>query len=100
MSLPVVLRALADRDLQDARDGYEARHVGLGIKFARRALDTLTAIGQFPELFGVVGHGVRAATIRRFPHVIYYRVLADRVEVLAVLHGSQDATAWQARVTP
>ena len=99
MSRPVVLRGLAERDVQDARDWYESKQVGLGVKFTRRLSDTVAVIGKMPELFGVIGPGVRAATIRRFPHIIYYSVYPDRVEVLAVLHGSQDASAWQSRVT-
>lgn len=86
--------------MQDARDWYERRQAGLGAKFARRTADTIDAVGRLPELFGVVWQDVRAATIRRFPHVIYYRVYPDRVEVLAVLHGSQDASVWQSRDTP
>lgn len=100
MSLPVVLRRAADRDVQDARDWYEGQQPGLGRRFASRVADVLDLLGRMPELFGEVGYGVRAATVRRFPHVIYYRVHADRIEVIAVLHGHQDPSAWQSRVTP
>jgi hypothetical protein len=40
---------------------------------------------------------VRAVRLRRFPFVVYYVVLADRAEVLAVMHGSRDESAWQSR---
>jgi len=50
-----------------------------------------------PEMYGVVWQNVRAARLRQFTYVVYYRVHDDRVEVLAVMHGSRDASAWQAR---
>jgi hypothetical protein len=50
-----------------------------------------------PEMYGVVWRNVRAARLRQFPFVVYYRVHDDRVEVLAVMRGSRDASAWQGR---
>jgi len=58
----------------------------------------LILIGDQPELYGVVWRNVRAARLRRFAFVAYYRALNDRVEVLAVMHGSRDASGWQIRV--
>jgi len=51
-----------------------------------------------PEMYSVVWQNVRAARLRRFTYVVYYRVHDDRIEVLAVMHGSRDASAWQSRV--
>jgi plasmid stabilization system protein ParE len=48
-------------------------------------------------MYGVVWRNVRAARLRKFTYVVYYRVHDDRVEVLAVMHGSRDASAWQPR---
>jgi hypothetical protein len=50
-----------------------------------------------PEMFGVVWQDVRAARLKKFPFMVYYVVFADRVEVLAVMHGARDASVWQAR---
>ena len=38
-----------------------------------------------------------AEEVRQFPFVVYYRVRDDRIEVLAVMHGGRDPSAWQAR---
>jgi plasmid stabilization system protein ParE len=45
----------------------------------------------------VVWRNVRAARLRRFSYVVYYRIHADRVEVLAVMHGSRHGSSWWAR---
>ena len=60
--------------------------------------DALARIEAMPEMYGVVWQDVRAARLRRFRYLVYYVVLADRVEVLAVMHGARDAPSWQSRV--
>lgn len=64
---------------------------------ATQAAAALDGISQFPELYALLWQDVRAAPIRRHPYVIYYRVLADRVEVFAVLHARRDPSEWQSR---
>ena|SRR5438105_2279967 len=97
MSLPVALRPEARRDAQEARDYLETQRSGLGQAFLDRLNETLARIGDMPELYGVIWRNVRAARLRKFTYVVYYRVHRDHVEVLAVMHGSRDAPAWQAR---
>lgn len=97
MSLPVVLRPEAIRDAEEARDYLEGRRVGLGQAFVDRLNEAVAQVGDMPELYGIVWRNVRAARLRQFTYVMYYRVHDDRIEVLAVMHGSRDASAWQAR---
>ena len=97
MSLPVVLRPEASQDAQEARDYLEGQQAGLGQAFLDRLNETLAGIGAMPEMYAIVWRNVRAARLRRFTYVVYYRVHADRVEVLAVMHGSRRASAWRTR---
>lgn len=97
MRRPVILRPEAEVDVRTARDELEAARVGLGKQFTTRVREVLSRLEAMPELYGEVWRDVRAARLRQFRHVIYYVVLADRVEVLAVIHGSRDATTWQSR---
>ena len=98
MSLPVVLRPLADADVRQLHAELEAQALGLGDKFLDRLQEALDRIEAMPEMYAEVWSMVRAARLRRFRHVIYYVVLVDRVEVIAVMHGSRDSSAWQSRV--
>jgi plasmid stabilization system protein ParE len=93
--LPVVLRPEASRDAEQARDHLEAQRAGWGQAFLDRLNEALARIGAMPEMYAVVWRNVRAARLRQFTYV--YRVHDDRVEVLTVMHGSRDASAWQAR---
>jgi len=97
VTLPVVLRPEASRDAEEARDYLEAQRAGRGQAFLDRLKDSLARIGAMSEMYGVVWRNVRAARLRQFTYVVYYRVHDDRVEVLAVMHGSRDASVWQAR---
>jgi plasmid stabilization system protein ParE len=97
VSLPVVLRPEASRDAGEAQDYFDAQQAGRGQAFLDRLNEVLARIGALPEMYGIVWQNVRAARLRRFAYVVYYRVHDDRVEVLAVMQGSRDASAWQGR---
>lgn len=97
MSLPVILRPAAETEIEEAHDELEQIQPGLGKRFVARVRDALARIEAMPEMYGAVWQDVRAARLRRFRYLVYYVVLADRVEVLAVMHGSRDAPAWQSR---
>lgn len=97
MSLPIVLRPEAQTDLLEARDWYEQQGPGLGDGFAEAVDEMFARIEEMPELYAVMLRDVRRGKLRRFPYVVYYRVLTDRIEVIAVLHGSRDPKVWQDR---
>lgn len=97
MSLPITLRPQAQDDLLEARDWYERKSVGLGDDFAAKVEELLSRIQLMPELYAATYRNVRQAKLRRFPYVLYYRVLTDGIEVLAVLHGGRDPRIWRSR---
>ena len=97
MSLPVILRHEAEVDVQEARDQLESVRVGLGTQVLARLREVLARIEKMPELHGKVWQDVRAARLKQFRYIVYFIVLADRVEVLAVLHSARDPSAWQSR---
>ena len=97
MSLPVILRHEAEVDVQEARDQLSAVRAGLGTQVLARVREVLTRIEKMPELYGKVWQDVRAARLKQFRYIVYFIVLADRVEVLAVLHGARDPSSWQSR---
>lgn len=97
MSVPVILRPAAQADVQDIQDAFDARSTTQGDHFTSRLRQTLDTLRDFPELFGFIWQDVRAAPIKKFKHQVIYVAFPDRVEVLAVRHGSRGSTAWQAR---
>ena len=94
----MILRPEAVDDVTAARDWYEQQREGLGEEFVESVDFVLARLAATPEMHQVVFQDARRAKLRRFPYVVYYRVLSDRVEVLAVMHGRRDPGAWQSRV--
>lgn len=98
MTLPVILRAEAEADLAEVRDWYEEKLVGLGDEFVSEAERFFARIASFPELYAIVIRNARRGKLRRFPYVVYYRVLTDKIEIFAVLRGSRDSKTWRSRL--
>lgn len=98
MSLPVIMRPLAEADVVEIFADLESIRPGLGKRFLANLREVLERIEWIPEMFGVVAQDVRAVKLQKFRYVVYYVVLAERVEILAVLHGSRHESAWKSRV--
>ena len=94
MTLPLFLRPEAQDDVLAARDWYSQRREGLGEGFVVALDELLDQIAEAPQMHEVVVGEVRRGMIRRFPYVVYYRPLLDRIEILAVLHGSRNPRTW------
>jgi len=59
-----------------------------------RILDTFDRLAEFPQLGRVHTQYVariRSFAVRSYPYIIYYRAHEDRIEIVHVLHGRQDA---------
>jgi toxin ParE1/3/4 len=95
MSVPVVLRPEATKDTEEAIGYFDALRPGLGQTFLIQVQEVLLRVSGMPKVHGVVWRNVRAARLRRFTYVVYYRVHEDRVEVLAVIQGNRDTAVWR-----
>lgn len=97
MSLPAVLTAAAEADLEEAAQWYEQRSAGLGANLVARVHDTLARVESNPELYPEVLTGVRRAPVRKFPYGVFYRILPDSVQVFGVFHDRRNPSIWQSR---
>ena len=97
MSWPITYLPDARDDVARSYAAYEQRRVGLGEQFLDLSRQRVEVICSNPEIYAVVRGNVRAAALRQFPYVVYYRFENDRVFVLAVLHGHRDPETWHNR---
>jgi plasmid stabilization system protein ParE len=84
-------------DIDSAFGYYQREQAGLEIRFTAAVRDQITRIQNGPEIYGFVHGDIRAACMRRFPYVVYYRIDPDQVIVVAVQHGSREWSHWLSR---
>jgi plasmid stabilization system protein ParE len=98
MSFPLVFHPDVQDEVDEAYDWYERQRVGLGADFLQALDDVFHRLSLTPQVHAVIYQNVRCALPRRFPYGVYYRLLAGRVEVIAVQHTRRDPISWQSRV--
>ena len=98
MTKPIIVAPEATADVREVYTDLQATRAGLGDRFTAQLAEVLGRIEATPELYGVLWQDVRVARLRRLRYLVYYVVHPDRVDVLAVLHGSRDDSTWQSRV--
>jgi toxin ParE1/3/4 len=97
VSIPLDFHPAVRNEIAKAHDWYEQRRPGLGSDFmaeVRRAFSEITAD---PMRYGFANANVRECPLSRFPFVVYYRVLTDRIRILSVFHMSRNPSKWQGR---
>lgn len=89
--LPVIRTEQAELDLAECLD-YLEQHSPLAAERLATALDERCALlGQFPQLGRAreeLAAGLRSVVVERY--VVFYRVTANAVEIIRILHGSRD----------
>lgn len=87
-------------DIETAGVWYEERQTGLGTGFSRevrRAINTLPA-NPLKYRLRDRRRGVRWFLPLRFPYRILYRVQADLITVVAVIHAARHDREWRRRL--
>jgi plasmid stabilization system protein ParE len=97
VTLPLDFHPAVRDEIDDAHDWYEQRQLGLGRDFLDEVQRVLAAITANPARYGFADADIREGLLTRFPYAVYYRVLTDRIRVLAVYHTSRDPSGWQSR---
>ena len=100
-SKPVVPRASAVRDVDEALDHYmntgEA-HAALGfideLERAYRHIAQYPASGSSRYASELDVPGLRSWPLRRYPYVVFYRAQGGHIDVWRVLHGRREIAAW------
>ena len=76
---------------------YERRRAGLGFDFLAEVERSIARMREYPE----AGRPVRAATrrrlLRRFPYGLLYRLDADEIVIVAVMHLRRRPGYWRNR---
>lgn len=98
---PIVPRALARQDVDEAIDHYlteAGERVALGfidaVERAYRHIAAQPATGSPRYAHELNLPGLRSWPLSRYPYLIFYVEREDHVDVWRVLHGERDFPAW------
>lgn len=95
MSLDYRISPEARDDIDDAYAWYERFEAGHGDRFLTELYETLTAVRANPDVYSLVSPSVRAAQFPTMRYILYSYVVAQCVQVVAVLHASANPRRWQ-----
>jgi len=98
--LPAQFRSKAAEDVDDAVHYYVAEaEADVARRFVDELERTIRQLELHPELgslrfaFELDLPGVRSFRVDGFPHLIFYLIRTDHLDVLRVLHASRDVPA-------
>jgi plasmid stabilization system protein ParE len=90
MNFGLTLKEEAQQEIIEAYRWYDNKQSGLGDVFLDEIEKYLNIISKNPSLFSVRHNNKRAAVLRRFPYLIAYEQVGDRVIVYAVFNTNQN----------
>ena len=95
--VPVVFHPDAVDEAQAARQWYAERSQSAAGSFLAELDQGIEAIALAPERWPVFVHGTRRYLFHRFPFQLIYRVMNNRIEVVAIAHGRRRPGYWKTR---
>jgi plasmid stabilization system protein ParE len=88
----VLIRPVAETDLNNARNWYNDQRPGLGDEFLVSIAEAFSRLEEHPERYHVYYNGFRRILTVRFPYKVFYRIEGDMVIIFRVLHRARDHT--------
>lgn len=90
-----IFNRLAERELHEAADYYDARSEDLGTEFLDEVWNALSLLTRYPHLAPQIHGPVHRFVLPRFPYSVLYRPLpGGDIRVLAIAHHKQRPTFW------
>lgn len=76
---------------------YEQRRAGLGFDFLAEVERSIARMREYPEAGRPIRGGTRRRLLRRFPYGLLYRLDADEIVIVAVMHLRRRPDYWRNR---
>ncbi len=86
-------------DLKEGKTFYRHRSPMAAVAFAHEIDAAMSRIIEAPLRFREGEHGTREFVLPwRFPYTVIYRIIGDRVVVIAFAHQSKEPEYWRHRI--
>jgi plasmid stabilization system protein ParE len=97
----VIFHRLALREYRTAILHYRTRSWQAASRFVKAVDAAIQRIASAPDRWPVIHVNYRWVRTRRFPYIVYYRILdPDHVLIVAVAHGRRRPGYWLRRWRP
>ena len=77
---------------------YENQRQGLGLDFTLTIQWTYERLVESPTAGAPFGHRLRRVLVPKFPYGLLYRVEAERIYIIAVMHLHRRPGYWRSRL--
>jgi plasmid stabilization system protein ParE len=94
---PIELLAGAHKDFDESFDWYAARSMGTALRFTDVVNAALDEIARDPERFARIDERHRERLVKRFPFRVIYRVVEERIIIVAIAHAKRNPDYWAMR---
>lgn len=81
----------------EAEAWYSDRDPAVGKAFSIELERAIDSIAEAPFTWPAHGKGARKRLLRKFPYTVVYRILTDRVQVIAIAHQRRKPGYWRNR---
>ena len=95
---PLIIAEEAELELAGSVAFYEERRSGLGLDFHAAAKEAVRKIATAPERWPVGKHDTRRYVMSRFPFVIHYIDMPDKLWIVAFAHAKRKPRYWIKRL--
>jgi len=96
---PVRFHPQAEAEMIEAAAYYESQQRDLGKRFLASVRNAIDNIVINPHLYPVVHLDVRRCLTRTFPFGVLFRILADQIIIVAVMHLHRHLNYWKSRTS-
>jgi toxin ParE1/3/4 len=88
----------AENEINVASNYYNFKDLGLGFDFLDEIDNALLQIKKSPERWVKMSKKIRKFFLRRFPYTIFYEIIENSINILAVSHQKQKPGYWEGRI--
>ena len=97
MNYTLIFHRDVNSDIHDSFVWYETQRTGLGADFVLSLEATFENIMRNPERFPISEEDTRKALVFRFPFVVIYQILQEKILIIAVFHSSRNPQNYKSR---
>ena len=84
----------AEIEMFEASAYYEMQATDLGSNFLDIIEEATNEIKENPRAWPEIYQEIRRIIVRRFPYSILYRIHADKIIIVAIMHQKQKPNYW------